>query len=292
MGSLWTSLLLVSLWCGELEADLKALIDEFDGHVSVAMTCPSKGISLMIAADRSMHAASTIKTPVMMRLFERIERGELALDTQVMVRNKFKSIVDGSAYQLKVNQDSEPYLYQSLGKKVALKTLIETMIIHSSNLATNLLIELADPKSTTAMAERIGGQGVAVLRGVEDLKAYEKGLSNKTTAQGMLAVMMACANHSDWQASHRETMLDILSRSVWRGMIPAGLPKNSGIRIANKEGQISTVQHDAAIIDLADGTRYGLVILTEFKRGNPHKKAYKLGRKISKRIYEEVIAAR
>lgn len=287
MSYIW--LLSLTLFAGDLESDVLKLIASFDGEVAVAMSCPDKKMSLDINGDVSMHAASTMKTPVMMRLFELIEKGELSLTTPIPIKNEFRSIVDGSSYQLTVTREGEPYLAGMIGSSLPLETLMETMIIHSSNLATNLLIALADAKATTVMVEEIGGSGVKVLRGVEDLKAYEKGLSNTTTASGMVAVMMACANNSRWKAESRELMLSILRRSKWRAMIPGGLPKDVGIKVANKEGQISTVQHDAAIVDLPDGTRYGLVIMTRFERGKSHEAAYDVGRKISRRIYETVI---
>ena len=46
------------------------------------------------------HAASTMKVPVMIATWVTIEDGGLSLDQPIAVRNEFRSIVDGSRYQL------------------------------------------------------------------------------------------------------------------------------------------------------------------------------------------------
>src|SRR5437763_16398808 len=45
-------------------------------------------------ADRYFHAASTMKLAVLLAVFRQIEGGDLSLDSQVHVRNRFTSIVN------------------------------------------------------------------------------------------------------------------------------------------------------------------------------------------------------
>src|SRR5687767_5209412 len=59
----------------------------------------------------SMHAASTMKVPVMLALFDAMSRGELRLDQPVLVKNEFQSIFDGSIYALESKEDSDTELY-------------------------------------------------------------------------------------------------------------------------------------------------------------------------------------
>src|SRR5947208_17111027 len=58
-------------------------------------------------ADESFHAASTMKVPVLIELFHQVKDGKLKLTDPLVVRNEFRSIVDGSPYKLDAADDSE-----------------------------------------------------------------------------------------------------------------------------------------------------------------------------------------
>lgn len=273
-----------------LRADIEELTKGQVAQYGVAFHEPGSGDSLYLDAERNMHAASTMKVPVMMRLFDKIAAGQLRLDQPIRVVNQFASIIDGSPYVLDVSEDDEALLYRKLGEEVPLKSLMEAMIIHSSNLATNLLIALADAPSTTALMRQLGAPKIEVLRGVQDIKAYEAGQSNRCNAKDMMTIMLAAANDGHFKPTHREQMLGIMRRVVHRDIIAAGIPKNSGATVANKVGRISSVEHDAAIVDLGDGRRYALVIFADHIDNEATRaQVIKTGQRISKRIYEHVV---
>jgi hypothetical protein len=132
-----------------LETEVRAIIRRHAGDsalVEVAFRDMATGDSLLVDAHQSLHAASTMKVPVMLELFRRADAGELSLDDPVAVRNEFRSIADGSTYALDAGDDSDSSLYRRLGERVPVRELVEHMITRSSNLATNLLIDLADPR--------------------------------------------------------------------------------------------------------------------------------------------------
>src|SRR5437763_11045951 len=89
-------------------------------------------------ADHYFHAASTMKLAVLLGVFQQIERGELALDSQVHVRNRFTSIVNQQPFMLDLGRDADPDVYGHLGKTLTVKELAYWMITKSSDLATNL----------------------------------------------------------------------------------------------------------------------------------------------------------
>ncbi|HSC45276.1 MAG TPA: serine hydrolase [Candidatus Acidoferrum sp.] len=216
-------------------------------------------------ADDSFHAASTMKIPVMIELFHQVQQGKLKLDDALTVKNEFRSIVDGSSYSLSAADDSDSGLYQAEGQPRSLRDLCELMITSSSNLATNLLIEKLGVQNIRATVHRLGADGMNVLRGVEDGKAFEKGLNNTTTAKALALLLQAIADgHAVDPASCKE-MLAILERQKFNEGIPAGLP--SGIVVAHKTGEITKIHHDAAIVYA--NHPFILVILV---RGLPDKK--------------------
>ncbi len=228
------------------------------------------------------HAASTMKTPVMFQLYRMRDEGNLKMNDQVKVTNEFTSILDGSLFNLPVTPADPDGMYPHLGHYMSIRDLIEKMITWSSNLATNILIDIADPVEIAQTIKAIQAYGVLVLRGVEDLKAYSAGLNNQTTAAGMMNVMTAVYRSNLVADSSRHEMIRILEEQHYNNMIPEGVP--DGVQIAHKTGSITRIAHDAAIIFPPKADPYVLVILTGGY--TDHSEAQAVGARISKRIYE------
>jgi beta-lactamase class A len=215
--------------------------------------------SLLHDADVRLHAASTMKVPVMIQAFRDAESGRLLLDDTVLVKNEFRSIQDGSAYELDRADDSDSTLYERIGQWMPVRELVELMITVSSNLATNILVEQVDPGRVTSTMRGLGADSIQVLRGVEDQRAYDAGLNNTTTARDLGVIMGAIAERrAAGEASCRE-MEEILARQRFNEGIPAGLPP--GTRVAHKTGWIPRLHHDAAIVGAPGGPHYVLVVM-------------------------------
>jgi len=213
-------------------------------------------------ADRYFHAASTMKLAVLLGVFRQIARGELTLDAPVHVRNRFTSIVNQQPFMLDLARDADPGVYSNLGKTMPVRELAYQMITTSSNLATNLLIEVVGVAAIEAALEEMEIGGIKVLRGVEDQVAFDAGLNNEVTANGLLKLLRIIAEERAYSKSACREMLNIMLDQQYRSGIPAGLPKAA--RVAHKTGNISTVHHDAGIVYMEDRKPYVLVILTEF----------------------------
>ena len=240
------------------------------------------GDTLLVNANVRFHAASTMKVPVMIQLFRDRDAGKLTLDDSVPIRNDFRSIVDGSPYQLDKADDSDSTLYDLVGKKRTIRQLVELMETVSSNLATNLLIALVDAKRANATAHSLGADSILVLRGVEDGKAYRAGMNNTTTARDLGMLFTALAQFRAASPAACREMLEVLGRQHFTEGIPAGLP--AGTRVEHKTGWIGgVVYHDAGIVRPAGRAPYVLVVLTGGVKDDSV--AYALVRDISHQIY-------
>ena len=268
-----------------LKEQIKNEFNKYEGDFALAFKDLRSGKEILINANEVFHAASTMKTPVMMELFKQSVEGKIDLNDSVLVKNEFKSIVDGSKYSMDINRDSGDSLYSFIGKKVSIRKLIYEMITVSSNLATNILIELADPKEIMKTMKEIGAERIEVLRGVEDIKAFEKGLNNRTTAYDLMKIFEVIGKKEFVNEKICNEMIEILLDQKYSSMIPASLPKN--IKVAHKTGSISGVEHDSGLVFLPDGRSYVLVILS--KNLQDQEDAKNAASKISKLIYEYLV---
>jgi beta-lactamase class A len=220
----------------------------------------ASGDTLFINPDTSFHAASTMKVPVMIELFRRANTGSFTMSQGLMIVNQFASIVDGSLYSLDVNSDSDSTLYRRIGDRVPVDTLLRLMITRSSNFATNTLISLVGADEVTRTMRALGARKIQVLRGVEDGKAFDKGLNNTTTARDLAIILRAIEEGRAASPDATREMKEILLAQEFNDKIPAGLP--SGVRVAHKTGEITAHSHDAAIVYPPGRKPYVLVILT------------------------------
>ncbi len=245
----------------------------------------SSGDSLAYSADRRFHAASTMKVPVMVQVYRDRDAGRLSLDDSLVVTRRFASIVDGSPYDLDMADDSDSTLYARVGGHAAVRELVELMITVSSNLATNLLITLARADRVNATAHALGADSIAVLRGVEDGKAYAAGRNNTTTARDLGRVLAAIADGRAASDSSCRDMLAVLERQRFNEGIPAGLPRDASV--AHKTGSITALYHDAGIVTTPSGRSYVLVVLT---RGLADEaEAHRLVADLSRIVYERAM---
>ena len=165
----------------------------------------------------------------------------------------------------------------------------------SSNLATNILIELAGAENVMATLHDLGAKNMQVRRGVEDTKAYQRGLNNQTDAFDLMLTLQAIAEKRAASPTACDSMLAILQRQKFREGIPAGLP--NGVVVANKTGWITGITHDGAIVFpekqvSSDKPRqpYVLVVLT--KGIQEEKSANRVIAAISSKIYSALRSAK
>ena len=168
--------------------------------------------------------------------------------------------MDGTPYVLGPNVDSDSSVFDRAGQRVPLRWLVERMIVRSSNLATNTLIEVLDARRVDATARSLGATNMKVLRGVEDGMAFRQGLNNVTSARDLATLLEAIALGNAASRASCAQMLEILAAQEFNELIPARLP--SGTRVAHKTGWITATTHDAAIIYPPRRAPYVLVILT------------------------------
>jgi len=131
-----------------------------------------------------------------------------------------------------------------------------------------------------ATVARLQAPGMKVLRGVEDQKAFDKGMSNETSGRALMTLLTAIARGTAGSKAACADMQAMLKRQKFNKGIPAGLP--AAVAVGHKTGTITAIHHDAAIVYAAEP--YVLVVMT---RGMPDEaKSDLLIAEISRLIYE------
>jgi beta-lactamase class A len=221
------------------------------------------GASFEYEGDRWFHAASTIKLAILTGVFGAIARGDILPQSRVHIRNRFLSAYDGTPYRVRLDRDAHEGIHKALGKTLRVSELAEAMITRSSNLATNLLLDVIGLDLLQRTVDSFGLHGIDLRRGVEDELAFEHGINNRVTANGLVALLRIIGEQRAFSPDISREILDILLRQQFRGGIPAGLP--AGTRVANKTGDISTVAHDAGLVFVPDRSPYAIAVLSEWQ---------------------------
>jgi beta-lactamase class A len=296
-------------WEGPLTPQTQAIgkaVDRAIRHagtatVAVAYLDLANGGRVQRYETRPFHAASTMKVPVMIAAWAAADQGTLAMDQPIAVRNEFRSIVDGSRYRLSPEDDGDPDLYAAVGSTRPLADLVRHMIVRSSNLATNLIIEQLGASRVMDVMRQLGAYNVQVLRGVEDEKAFRAGFNNEVDAADLALLLGAIARAAGYpaaagagtaagaggaaaapgpqgppgapqEAGDEPPAAPLITRRAAAAMLEVleaqefneKIPAGlpPGTPIAHKTGDITGFHHDAGIVFPPGEPPYVLVVLT------------------------------
>jgi beta-lactamase class A len=258
-----------------------------DKTIAVAVHDLETGMDILINENEAFHPASTFKVHVMMEVFHQAAAEKLAINDRIPIINTFTSIADGSKYSLDVADDSEKTLYARLGEDETIHELTRLMIVQSSNLATNILIEKVGAKNVNDFIQELGIQGVIVRRGVEDNAAFHLGMNNSASANGLTQTMKRIAEGEVVSTAASQEMIKILLGQQFNESIPALLPPN--VKVAHKTGWTGDVYHDTGIVFVEDRKPYVISIMTRGFAEDSEKEAHTCMASISKMIYEKIV---
>ena len=268
-----------------LQNNIEKIIKSEKGKFAIAFKNLEDGQVILINEMEEFHAASTMKTPVMIEAFKKSFENKISLDDTILVKNEFISIVDGSLFKLSSFEDSDKKTYERIGGHLSLRELIYEMITISSNFATNLVMDYIGHEDINMTMKDLGAKDINVLRGVEDIKAYNKGLNNTTTALDLLKIYENLALGRVINTKLSQKMVDILKDQKYDDIIPRYLPKE--IEIAHKDGWVSGTRHDSGIVFINDEKKYVLVLLS--KNLEDEIKGADILAKVSLEIYNSLI---
>jgi beta-lactamase class A len=226
----------VSVWCGRLGRTVPA----YDRNPEV-----------------THYAASTMKTAVMAAVYRLAEAGSLDLDAEVPVHDDFASATGTGRYHSSAGYDNDPEPWERLGHTAPLRWLVRRMIVRSSNLATNLVLERTGFDAVAEVWRAAGALHSTVGRGIQDYGAQDAGLTNLVTAADLAGLITGIATERLAGPRSCQEMLDVLHAQEVVVDVVAGLPP--GTRVAHKNGWVEGIRHSSALIEPDDAPPYVFV---------------------------------
>jgi beta-lactamase class A len=232
-------------------ARLRELSSKGDGVLAVAAIDLSTGRSFGLNSEVVLAQASVIKVPILWRVMEAVQGGELNLEARYTLQPH--EAVGGSGRLQQQLKDGPVTL--------TLADLLRKMIEDSDNTATNKVIALAGMERVNRAMDELGLRQTRLQRIMMDTGAAREGRENLSTAAEMARLMQRI-----WQ---REQGADAWAKQMmtWLELVPGEVKKAaSGVRVASKTGELTGVRNEAAIV-FVPRRPYVLVVLSAFQPG-------------------------
>jgi beta-lactamase class A len=143
---------------------LLARLDQVDaahvGELGVYVKDLDSGLSATYHADQPWYFASGIKVPVAIAVLRAVERGDFGLDSTL--RLEPGDYVDGAG----------PTKRLPSGSEVRVDFLLEQMLIHSDNTASDMLIRLVGLENVNLLIRELVPQGLQRISSLADVRRH------------------------------------------------------------------------------------------------------------------------
>lgn len=230
--------------------DVNYKIEQYlnDGtEYSVYLAYPAKSPEAFIYNSKPMRSASMIKVFILATVMEKAKNGEINIDETITLRGSDK--VGGAGILAG---------YAS-GTQLSLREVMELMITHSDNTATNIVIDRVGMSTINEYIQRQGYSDTVLRRKMMDYDAIAAGRENFSSVQDLGTFFNRLYNYECVGEEWDKIMIDFLVKQTDTDCFPAALPDK---QIAHKTGALDGLYDDGGII-YSDAGDAVLVIMTE-----------------------------
>jgi beta-lactamase class A len=226
---------------------------------------PATGAYLDYNGNNSFSAASMIKVPVLVALFNAIDNGDI--DPNMILTIKQNQVAGGSGH----------LQWRPVGTKLPLLDVAELMIIISDNTATNMCIDLlGGKKAVNKKFAKWGLKNTVINAPLADLEG-----TNKTSPYDLVYLLARVERGELMGDVWRNRMRHIMGRTKTRTLINQGVPP--GAKVAHKTGDIGSMVGDTGVITTPDGHK--LIMAMQVQRPHNDRRANELIRKVTGIVY-------
>ncbi len=224
------------------------------------------GNYLNIDGEKVFPAASTIKYPILIALFEQVDAGRVKLNEKLVMRRDL------------VASGSGDLQYKPAGTKLSVIETVNKMITISDNTASNMIIDRLGGKAKLNQRFHTWGLKNTVIRNMlGDFKG-----TNTTSPADLVRLSALVDQHKLISEGSHFQVLDILRHCHNNKLLAAGVGK--GGTIAHKTGDIGFLVGDAGIIILPNGKHYlaGIFVI----RPHDDERGREFIRQVSRLVYQ------
>jgi beta-lactamase class A len=225
-----------------LQGELEALLAPFRGVAGVYVRHLGDGRSAAIRAEEVFPAASTVKVPILLALFERLERGELDYRERLTYRAERKAPGEDLLARF---QD---------GETIAVSELALLMCSLSDNTASLWCQELAGSgAAVNAWLERRGFAATRVNSHTGGREGEQRRNGwGQTTPRELAELLVAIRERRAVSPAADEEMERLLSRSAWTGEALSAIPPS--VHVLSKQGAVSAARSEVLLVDGPSGS--------------------------------------
>lgn len=259
----------------KLERQLKQMIDSFHGTAGIYVRNLKTGKEVAINSDTIFPTASIVKIPILIGIFDKIEKGVYTYHQSMMYRD---SAARGGSGLMQ-------YFKDSVG--VELNTAITLMISHSDNTAA-------------VWCEKLAGGGAAINSWLQDhgfqftrVNARTQGreMNNKeygwgqTTPREMANLFVLIRDGKAVSPAASEQMYRDLTHIFWDEYALSQIPPY--VQAASKQGMVDASRSEGVLVNAPHGD-YVFYIATKNntdKRWKPDNEAWQLARNVSSLLW-------
>lgn len=235
-----------------METAVRKKIAAFRGEVGLVIRDLGTGWTIQVDPDKAFPAASMVKVPIMAACLEAQREGLLSLDDRMTLKRSDKT--SGSGLLRK----------RRSGTVFTVNNLVELMVAHSDNTATNMLIDRLGFDYLKEAFLEMGLATTNLVRKMMDFDSRGKGIENYTTAREMADILERMYRRDCFCPEVSGRCLDYLRSQKVNDRIPRFLPKN--VVVAHKTGLEREVCHDAGIV-YTDRGDFLISVFTRTTRG-------------------------
>ncbi len=233
-----------------VQSELESLVAGFNGDVGIYVKHLRTGKTIEINADSIFPSASMVKVPIMTRIFEKMEAGELHYDSTQVYEDRLYYAGEDVVASFKA------------GETISLHKLLFLMISFSDNTASLWLQELAG--TGTAINDQMLRLGLEHTRvnsrteGRQDaFRAYGWG---QTTPREMATLVEKIYSGEVVSVEASEEMYRLMSKSLWDKEALSSVPKN--INVASKQGAVNRSRSEVLLVN-APNNDYVFTVITK-----------------------------
>ncbi len=259
----------------KLESSIRELTASFNGDVGIYIQNQKTGAMVEINADTIYPTASIVKIPILLGIFDKIEKQELNYREPLVYRDSIKY---GGSGIMQFFKDST---------QTDLSTLIALMLSYSDNTTSLWNQALAGGGAEiNELMDRLGYQNTRVnSRTVGRESIWEKYGWGQTTPREIADIFIKLNNRELISPAASEQMYRLLSNTFYTDYALSGIP--AGVNVASKQGMVNASRSEVFLVNSPQGD-YVCAIFTdnnEDKSWDYDNEAWVMTRKISKLIW-------